>query len=413
MDRGQLLAFYRSQLEQNFLPYWLRRADREQGGILNCINNDGDRLLATDKFTWSQGRWLWVLGKVLELQQRGLLQAAPEQELTALMDGTWNFLEQHSMDQAGVCCFVLTREGEKKQDPSTGRYDASIYADCFALIGMSAYVKALGCREKFPTAEKLYRSIRDRVERGDYLTQPYPVPEGFCTHGIPMILLNSVHEYIRMKRSLDLDIRDEVAYARSKLDFILQELHDGSGHILEYKNMASAAPQTVLERHLKPGHTLEDAWFWVEFLEEFGGLQEHLPLIEQIVHSTFEAGWDKEYGGVFCFVDYQGGPPRGQRFGGAQEQLILDTWDTKLWWVHSELLYLFLKMYWVTGDPCYLEDYQKSADFAFSVFPNRQTGEWIQIRRRDGSPEDKVVALPVKDPFHIIRNFIKIIELLA
>jgi N-acylglucosamine 2-epimerase len=73
------------------------------------------------------------------------------------------------------------------------------------------------------------------VERNDYLTQPYPIPEGFCTHGIPMILLNSVHEYIRMKQSLGLAAQEDVEYARSKLEFILTELYDGNGHIYEYK----------------------------------------------------------------------------------------------------------------------------------------------------------------------------------
>ena len=32
---------------------------------------------------------------------------------------------------------------------------------------------------------------------------------------------------------------------------------------------------------------------------------------------------------------------------------------------------------------------------------------------RDGSPQEKVVALPVKDPFHIMRNMILILELLS
>ena len=27
------------------------------------------------------------------------------------------------------------------------------------------------------------------------------------------------------------------------------------------------------------------------------------------------------------------------------------------------------------------------------------------------SPQDKLVALPVKDPFHILRDFIKVVEL--
>ena len=39
-------------------------------------------------------------------------------------------------------------------------------------------------------------------------------------------------------------------------------------------------------------------------------------------------------------------------------------------------------------------------------------GEWIQIRDRQGKPEEKVVALPVKDPFHITRAYLHIIDLL-
>ncbi|MBA7699205.1 hypothetical protein ES703_107895 [subsurface metagenome] len=39
-------------------------------------------------------------------------------------------------------------------------------------------------------------------------------------------------------------------------------------------------------------------------------------------------------------------------------------------------------------------------------------GEWIQIRNREGKPEDKVVALPVKDPYHITRAFMHLIKAL-
>ena len=50
----------------------------------------------------------------------------------------------------------------------------------------------------------------------------------------------------------------------------------------------------------------------------------------------------------------------------------------------------------------------------FQTFPNenKEIGEWIQIRDRKGKPIQKVVALPVKDPFHIIRNYLFILKLL-
>ena len=43
-------------------------------------------------------------------------------------------------------------------------------------------------------------------------------------------------------------------------------------------------------------------------------------------------------------------------------------------------------------------------EWTMQTFPDRVNGEWIQIRTVSGEPLDEVVALPVKDPFHIIRS---------
>ncbi len=84
---------------------------------------------------------------------------------------------------------------------------------------------------------------------------------------------------------------------------------------------------------------------------------------------------------------------------------------SKLLWVHSESLYSTLLF---GDDPEIAEWYPRVKEYTFKTFPNRENerGEWIQIRARDGAPENRVVALPVKDPFHIMRNLLLIIELL-
>jgi len=411
MNKKRMGRFYADQIQYNFLPYWSKFVDAEHGGILNCINNNGDSMLAEDKFTWSQGRWLWILGKIYELNRKGAFSAVSEESLEMWMKGTWDFIKNHSIYGDSICCYVLTRDGQKKKDERTGRYDASIYADCFALIGMSQYVKVMGYREGLETVDQLYHSIVRRIEARDFLTEPYPIPDGYEIHGIPMILVNTVQEYILMRQSLNLPVEEETAYARGKLEFILNELYDGKGHIREHKSTPERYQDYMLDRHLNPGHTLEDAWFWVEFLETFGGLEEYLPEISEIVKETFAVGWDEEYGGLLRFVDNEGGRPRGINTGSAYEKLMEETWDMKLWWPHSEMLYLFPKMYELTGDESFLQAYEKSFTYAFTTFPNQELGEWIQIRRRDGSPEEKLVALPVKDPFHIMRNLLKNVEL--
>jgi N-acylglucosamine 2-epimerase len=54
-------------------------------------------------------------------------------------------------------------------------------------------------------------------------------------------------------------------------------------------------------------------------------------------------------------------------------------------------------------------------DYSFRVFPQPDpaVGEWIQIRDRRGQPLERVVALPVKDPYHIARNLIQVLELFS
>jgi len=44
------------------------------------------------------------------------------------------------------------------------------------------------------------------------------------------------------------------------------------------------------------------------------------------------------------------------------------------------------------------------------AFPAETGNEWIQIRNRSGQPVEGVVALPVKDPFHILRTVMYMTE---
>ena len=103
-------------LQYDFIPYWSGYVDEEYGGILNCISNAGGQLLGEDKFTWSQGRWLWILGKLHELKKKGVFRALSREQLEKWMKGTWDFLNQYSIYGDSVCCYVLTRDGKKKED---------------------------------------------------------------------------------------------------------------------------------------------------------------------------------------------------------------------------------------------------------------------------------------------------------
>jgi len=75
-------------------------------------------------------------------------------------------------------------------------------------------------------------------------------------------------------------------------------------------------------------------------------------------------GWDKEFGGIYYFMDRKGCPP---------QQL---EWDQKLWWVHIETLISLLKGYQLTGDKQCLDWFEKVHDIhgAISKIMNIRNG---------------------------------------
>jgi N-acylglucosamine 2-epimerase len=144
-------------------------------------------------------------------------------------------------------------------------------------------------------------------------------------------------------------------------------------------------------------------------LDDYGLYKQCLSILK----STFRRAWDHEIGGLFRFIGTTGPVPVGTLLGIPYEQQIVDTWDMKLWWVHTEYLYASMLAAKWTGDEECTSMAEKIHAYTFSVFPNpdRSIGEWIQKRDRKGNPLDKVVALPVKDPYHATRDLLLLISL--
>ena len=61
----KLIGFYENELKSNILYFWLKRChDKIHGGFLNCFDNFGKNLVSYDKYTWSQGRFVWMFSKL-------------------------------------------------------------------------------------------------------------------------------------------------------------------------------------------------------------------------------------------------------------------------------------------------------------------------------------------------------------
>jgi N-acylglucosamine 2-epimerase len=408
---------YRRELLENFLPFWNKAVDRVLGGVYTCFDNSGAKLLSKDKYTWSQGRFLWMWSRLAEQMQKGLLRETHEANMKSIEADcacTAAFLLRKAFLPGGEVVFLLTETGEPKASAPGAPLSSSIYADCFVSLGFSEYGRVFMKEECVLEALKLYRSIVDRIERGAINTDPYPIPPGCSMHGVPMIAMYTGTELGLSLAALGLDEKDEVINIASKYAKILEKNFFIKPHNAEMIGPASMA-DTLLFRHLTPGHTVECLWFYIHFLDSLNREQSagYTDPADSLGRYALEHGWDEQYGGIFRYVDREGGKPHGRLTGDPLEKTIIDSWDTKLWWVHSESLYFSALMAKRLNSEYWQNWYRRIYDYTFRVFPNpdKQTGEWIQIRMRDNTPLNKVVALPVKDPYHIFRNFMLMLEL--
>ena len=422
--------FYCKVINESLFPFWDKAVDRKNGGVFTCFDNTGAQLLSKDKYTWSQGRFLWIWSRFIENIQKGNISEPGAGALKRLEEDahkTASFLLKNCFLDSGHVIFLLSETGEPKTINDGAPLDASIYADFFVCLGLSEYARVYRNESIAVRALELYRNINGRLNRGAFHTEPYPIPSGCEMLGIPMFAMYTGSELSQALFALGKPETDEIVSMSEKYSSALENDFFIRPHNIEVKCPASMN-DTLHARHFTPGHILECLWFYIHFKEFLQKLKHsaalvHLPdflsLSDEIGRYALDRAWDTEKGGIFRYIDREGGKPKGRLLNDRYENLVTKTWDTKLWWVHSESLYFCALMarrletenveaafYWQGM-------YKKIFDYTFSVFPNPNSsiGEWIQIRRRDGSPMNEVVALPVKDPYHIFRNILLLIEL--
>lgn len=416
-DTTKHLHFFKKELQENLLSFWMPRClDEEHGGYLNCFSNDGSVLVSKDKYTWSQGRFLWVFSR---LSQMEMFDAQARARFLSFAKSGRDFLARHVLigDGDWRCVFLMEADGTPKHVGDHPELDMSIFADCFVVMGFAAYAVAAGDAESFAFAKKLGESVWERYATGNYRTLPYPLSPRYRAHSKPMILTNVCCELYKAAACFDPDfsgvLRERIAACQQE---VFEVFADASGLVHEFRYAKGDFPSDLFGQHVNPGHVIEDMWFQLEACELLG-TQQYREAISTVAKRTLALGWDSEYGGFYHFIACNGKGMEGEVGEAADEpqmRLVLDDWASKLWWVHSEALYTTLLLYDRTGDEEFLSWFEKIFQYVFSTFPNpdKEIGEWIQIRTREGKPQEKVVALPVKDPYHITRNVILLIELL-
>ncbi|WP_202964652.1 AGE family epimerase/isomerase [Inquilinus limosus] len=401
-------------LTDDVLAWWLATSpDDRHGGVFTCWSNDGGRLLSRDKYTWSQGRWVWLMARLARAGRLGLVEidraaCLHRARRTAVL------LRDHALLADGSTAYLLAEDGTPKPPGPGQDLHASVFADLFVALGSAALAAESGEGEWGALAERLLASAAGRIAAGTARTEPYPIRAGFRGFSLPMILIGVGAEV--------LDATGSAVAAETVLGAVqkIETMFLAGDDIAEMAPAAASDADTLLARHRTPGHVLEACWFLWQAGQSLRhrGIAAESPLFEadtlaDIAIRAATLGWDAEQGGLLRYADRDGGAPRGRRTGDRYEELVADTWDTKLWWPHAEALYTLGLLYLETGRDDLAAWHDRLAAYTWRVFPAGPGREWVQIRNRAGAPLDKTVALPVKDPFHIARALLLMIERLA
>ncbi len=374
---------YSELLLDGIVPFWARYGmDAQHGGVLSCMEENG-RVVSGDKYIWSQARWVWVCSAL-----HNRIEKRPE--FLTWARATIDFLLRHGRDESGRWVYHTTREGQMVEGAT------SIYSDCFVVYGLSEYCRAVLDANLLALARKTFASIQERVEAPDFAeTAPYKLPPNRRNHGVPMILTEVAGELARTT--------GDPAIARAADDY--------AGRVMSH--FVCPARQCLLEfldrdyrevpppegTFVMPGHAIESMWFVMRRALVRNDRQTLRDAVE-VLRWHLEKGWDNEYGGIFLGIDAGGHPP------------FLPHSDTKVWWPHTEALYALLLAGTLTGERWCETWFDRVHEWAFHHFSMPEAGEWRQRLDRAGKPITTVVALPVKDPFHLPRALILSLELL-
>lgn len=384
VDFKQISSRYKRELLENCLPFWLENSqDKEFGGYYSCLNRDGS-VYDTDKFIWLQGREVWMFAMLYNNVEKN------QEWLDCAIQGA-EFLKKYGHDENWDFYFSVNREGRPLVQPY------NIFSNTFACMAFAQLAKATGNEEYAQIARKIFTRILERRSnpKGQWC-KAYPGTRPMKDFALPMIICNMALEVE--------DILEDKSVLEQTIDICLHEVFDvfyqpDLGCMLENVSSVDGTPVDCFEgREINPGHDLEALWFMMNL----GIRRGDKALIEKCVEialKVIDLGWDKEYGGIFYFLDAKGAP---------QQKL---EWDQKLWWVHIESAIAMLKGYQLTGNEKCLEWFMKLDEYLWNNFKDKEYPEWFGYLNRRGE-----MLLPLKGGkwkgcFHVPRGLYQIWKL--
>ena len=376
MDFKLLAEQYKNELFNHVIPFWLEKSqDLEYGGYLTCLERDG-MVFDSDKYIWLQGRQVWLFSMLCN-------QVEKKQEWLDCATQGGEFLKKYGHDGYYNWYFSLDRKGNPLIEPY------NIFSYTFATMAFGQLSLATGNSEYADIAKNTFDIILSKTNnpKGKW-NKAHPGTRDLKNFALPMILCNLALEIEHLLEPQFLEQTMETCIHEVMDVFYRPEL----GGIIVENVLANGELSDSFEgRQITPGHAIEAMWFIMDLGKRLDR-PELITKAKDVTLTMLEYGWDKEYGGIFYFMD---------RLGHPTQQL---EWDQKLWWVHIETLISLLKGYQLTGDTKCLEWFETVHNYVWKHFRDPQYDEWFGYLNRQGEVLLSLKGGKWKGCFHVPRG---------
>ena len=373
---------YHTELYDRVIPFWLNHSpDRQHGGLFTCLDREG-AIYDTRKYVWMNGRAAWTFARLYNTVEK-------RPEWLEFSKSCIQFLRKHAYTEQGHVYFSLTREGQPAFE------QRKPYSAVFVALGLLEYAAATGdlaCRSE---GVALFHKVCD------WIAHPSALGRRSYTNAKPMSQLAD----IMVIAQLAMEIVKFDPTVQHWLDWCLNAVkaHYEPARRILFENAQPQDPgfrQTPEGRFLCPGSMIEVAWclLHVEKLHPDLALRQ---MMLETIEGALEIGWDREYGGLYYFMDSESKP-----------MLQLEA-PMKLWWPHTEALYGLIHAYTETQDPKWLRWLEKVDAYAFSHFSDPEHGEWFGYCDRSGKLTHRLKGNNYKGAFHVPRFLLFSLQAMA
>lgn len=384
------LEQYRRDLFDIILPFWRDYGwDRKNGGIDTCLTREG-KVFSAEKSVWMQGRGGWMMSHICKV-------FGVQDDYLAMAKSAIDFAREYCIDpRDGRMFFIVTREGlpvRKRRYDSSEKFYVMANAEYYGLTHDPAYL------EEARKYHRLLVSIWKDPQNDPFKITPKfeptaPAMRGLAGDEVLMLVTRTLRindpehreEYLQLERKLSQDIPR--IYWHPRFETLLENVGPNGEYVGDYSS----------GRIVNPGHCMENAWSLLRASEELDD-PSLVSVARKIYDGAMRWGWDEKYGGLLYFVDVEGYAPQAYEH------------DMKLWWVHTEAIIAALKLYRMTGDERYWNDFVMFSDYAFEHFLDTEYGEWYGYLRRDGEPtEPRAKGNIFKGPFHVPNMYSEVVQ---